>query len=131
MNMGTGTEEKKSARTQAREAFFLEFATTIRRELPDVPLMVTGGFRTRKGADAAVREEGCDLVGIARPAAVNPLLPKEVLLNVGMKEVDAAIRTQKPQPSWIMNMLGLRFLAAASDTVSCSLLDQACRQHWN
>ncbi|KAK8069733.1 hypothetical protein PG994_006349 [Apiospora phragmitis] len=42
--------QKKSERTKAREAFFLEFASAVRSEIGgDVPLMVTGGFRSRGG----------------------------------------------------------------------------------
>jgi hypothetical protein len=39
--------------TRAREAYFLEYATAIRR-VARMPLMVTGGFRTRAGMAAAL-----------------------------------------------------------------------------
>lgn len=118
----TDEVEKKSARSLAREAFFIEFATAIRREFPDVPLMVTGGFRSRQGADAAIREEGCDLVGIARPAAIHASLPKDTLMNPEVKDEDALIRIKKIQASWLMSKLGIKVVGAASDTVSPSAL---------
>jgi hypothetical protein len=34
----------KSERTLEREAYFLEFATEVRKRFPDLVLMVTGGF---------------------------------------------------------------------------------------
>ncbi|KAJ2967109.1 hypothetical protein NQ176_g9828 [Zarea fungicola] len=56
----------KSASTLAREAFFLDFALAIRSHFPGVPLILTGGFRTRAGMEAALREGACDIVGIGR-----------------------------------------------------------------
>lgn len=68
-------------KTSQRESFFLEFAKTIRETFPDVVLMVTGGFRTRVGMEEALKSGGCDIIGIGRPAAVIPRLPKEIILN--------------------------------------------------
>ncbi|KAH8194281.1 hypothetical protein TruAng_011554 [Truncatella angustata] len=117
MNTGIINDEKpKSERTKAREAFFLEFAHAIRREVPDVPLMVTGGFRTRQGLEAAVREGGCDLAGIGRPATINAVLPKEVIFNSAVKDEDATFNVKKIQPPWLMTKLGPKALGAAADS---------------
>jgi 2,4-dienoyl-CoA reductase-like NADH-dependent reductase (Old Yellow Enzyme family) len=72
---------RDAARTSARESFFLEFAHTVREAFPELALMVTGGFRTRVGMEAALNSGACDLIGIARPAAVLPSLPKDIILN--------------------------------------------------
>jgi 2,4-dienoyl-CoA reductase-like NADH-dependent reductase (Old Yellow Enzyme family) len=72
-------------KTSQRESFFLEFAKIVRETFPDLVLMVTGGFRTRVGMEKALKSGGCDLIGIGRPAAVVPRLPKEIILNI--KEV--------------------------------------------
>ena len=79
---------KKS--TFQRESFFLQFAQTIRDNFPKVVLMVTGGFRTRQGMELALQSGACDLIGIARPAAVLPRLPKEVILNTNEVPDDEA-----------------------------------------
>ncbi|KAK7591641.1 hypothetical protein V3481_006284 [Fusarium oxysporum f. sp. vasinfectum] len=75
----TGLHTAVKASTKAREAFFIDFANAIRSELPDVPIMLTGGFRTRQGMEAAVKGGSCDLVGLARPSVIDPALPKKVL----------------------------------------------------
>ncbi|KAF5710355.1 NADH oxidase [Fusarium mundagurra] len=75
----TGLHTTVKASTKAREAFFIDFANTIRSELPDVPIMLTGGFRTRQGMEAAVKGGSCELVGLARPSVIDPALPKKVL----------------------------------------------------
>jgi 2,4-dienoyl-CoA reductase-like NADH-dependent reductase (Old Yellow Enzyme family) len=38
----------------------------------DVPVMLTGGFRTRAEVDRALAAGVCDMVGVARPLAVRP-----------------------------------------------------------
>lgn len=98
--------DEKSDRTKAREAFFLEFAKAIRSSFPKVPLMVTGGFRTRQGMEAAVVEGGCDLVGIARPAALNPTLPNNIVFNSEVKAEEAKLFTKKVKVPWIMKQIG-------------------------
>lgn len=62
------------ASTRAREAFFLEYAEQMRSRV-DLPLMVTGGFRSRAGMDEALRSGATDVVGMARPLAIDPDLP--------------------------------------------------------
>jgi len=88
------TKEAKQSTLQ-RESFFLSFAQTIRSNFPKVVLIVSGGFRSRLGMEAALQSGGCDLIGLARPAAVLPRLPKEIILNESIKDEDAKV-TLKP-----------------------------------
>ncbi|WP_406028128.1 NADH:flavin oxidoreductase/NADH oxidase family protein [Nocardioides sp. NBC_00850] len=53
--------------TRAREAYFLDYARSVREAAGDVPLAVTGGFRSRSGMQDALTAGDCDLVGIGRP----------------------------------------------------------------
>ena len=64
--------------TRQREAYFLEYATAIRK-LAKMPLMVTGGFRTRAGMQAALAEGSTDLIGLGRPLCTEPDLPRRLL----------------------------------------------------
>lgn len=57
----------ESPSTRAREAYFLDYARSVRREAGAVPLAVTGGFRSRQGMEEALGAGDCDVVGIARP----------------------------------------------------------------
>ncbi|WP_410674150.1 NADH:flavin oxidoreductase/NADH oxidase family protein [Amycolatopsis sp. cmx-4-68] len=61
-----------AAGTRAREAYFLEYARTVRSLVGDVPLAVTGGFRSRAGMATAIADGECDVVGIGRPSATTP-----------------------------------------------------------
>ena len=64
-------------RTLAREAFFLEFATTI-ASVARMPIMTTGGIRRRAVADE-VLAGGIAVVGMASALAVAPDLPGDWL----------------------------------------------------
>ncbi|KAG5988464.1 hypothetical protein E4U54_004656 [Claviceps lovelessii] len=116
--MMTGqTSEKVPAKTLAREAFFLEFAHAIRGRFHGVPLMVTGGFRTRKGMEAAIRDGGCDIIGIGRPAVLNPWLPKNIIFNKEIADDDARLYTKSIAPSWLSRLLGMKSIMGAAETL--------------
>ncbi len=65
--------------TRKREAYFLEYAGVIREHAPDVPIMVTGGFRTASVMEDVVANGGCDVIGLARPFCVEPEFPRSLL----------------------------------------------------
>ncbi len=86
--------------TRAREAYFLEFAEKV-RALVKVPLMVTGGFRSRAGMNNAIHSGAVDLVGLARALALEPDLPTRLLggqdplhqvrpISTGIKMIDGS-----------------------------------------
>jgi hypothetical protein len=60
---------KAADSTRAREAYFLEYARTVRGLAGDIPLAVTGGFRSRTAMAEAVHAGECDVIGLGRPAA--------------------------------------------------------------
>ncbi|MCO4763385.1 MAG: 2,4-dienoyl-CoA reductase, partial [Myxococcales bacterium] len=122
-----GTYEKpamvgppKKASTQAREAYFLAFAAKARKAT-DVPLAVTGGFRSTAGMQDALDSGATDLIGLARPLAVYPDLPKHLFADpdyrvtlqrpsTGMKGLDAVFALDV---SWYERQIAL--LAAGKE----------------
>lgn len=107
----------KSARTAAREAFFLEFAHTVRERHPELVLMLTGGFRTRAGAEAAINDGACDLVGIGRPAAVDPKFPL-LLLDEQVPDEKAKLLLEKAPVPWYVSWLPRNLIGAGAESVS-------------
>ena len=96
--MGGGMQDALRSSTVSREAYFLEFAEKVRAAVK-VPLMVTGGFRTVAGMNAALRSGALDIVGLARLLAIDPDAPTALLqgrdssqqvrvINTGLKIVD-------------------------------------------
>ena len=66
-------DDQPKASTVKREAYFLEYAESVRQHT-DKPLIVTGGFRSSKGMSDALNSGACDFVGLARPFAVQTYL---------------------------------------------------------
>jgi 2,4-dienoyl-CoA reductase-like NADH-dependent reductase (Old Yellow Enzyme family) len=94
----TGATGEQKASTQLREAYFLDFAEKARAAV-STPLMVTGGFRSCAGMNAALRSGALDLVGLSRLLAVDPDAPAALLrgadspqrvrpITTGIKAVD-------------------------------------------
>ena len=77
--------------TRKREAYFIEYAHKM-RAATKVPLMLTGGFRTAAAMRAAIVDGVIDIVGIARPLAVEPDLPKRMLSGAADSALPIEIR---------------------------------------
>jgi 2,4-dienoyl-CoA reductase-like NADH-dependent reductase (Old Yellow Enzyme family) len=97
---GIDTEEPKNMApsTAAREAYFVDFAKATRAAVK-IPVMVTGGLRTRKAMLHAVESGAADVVGIGRPMCVDTDAPARIF-----KGEEALLRweqTLKLLPSWL------------------------------
>ncbi|KAF7555154.1 hypothetical protein G7Z17_g2389 [Cylindrodendrum hubeiense] len=119
--MFTGSEKPEStapsSRTAARESFFLDFAKQIRVRLPNLALIVTGGFQTRQGMEAALNENGCDMVGVGRPSIINPSLPVNLILNKEVAEADAKVYRRKFQTPWLVTRLLPKSVGAGVESI--------------
>ena len=85
-------QEKRKASTIAREAYFLEFAEKIREHV-QCKLMVTGGFRTAAGMNAALESGACDFIGMARPFAVEPDVTNRLIAGQDVRYAVDKIKT--------------------------------------
>lgn len=110
------TEPEAKQSTVQRESFFLEFAQIVRARFPKIVLMVTGGFRTRLGMEAALQSGGCDIIGIGRPAAILPKLPAEIILNTELTDQQATMKMKTIKIPWWAAMLPIRPLGASAKT---------------
>lgn len=63
------TEVRES--TRKREAYFIEYAQRI-KESAQIPVMITGGFRSREVMEQAIESGEVDIVGLARPLCTEP-----------------------------------------------------------
>lgn len=69
--------------TLQREAYFVDFAKAMKNEVK-IPLMVTGGFRSKSAMEQAVRAGAADVVGLGRPMCILPEAPKRLLGGMAM-----------------------------------------------
>ena len=65
------------ASTKQREAFFIDYAEKARK-VSQVPLIITGGFRSEQAMNDALNSGHLDFIGIARPLALMPDLPNKI-----------------------------------------------------
>lgn len=64
--------------TLAREAYFVDFALAMQARVT-VPLMVTGGFRSRAAMEQALAGGAADVIGLGRPMCLMTDAPKRLL----------------------------------------------------
>lgn len=69
---------KAKSSTQVREAYFIDYAEKAKTIL-SIPLVVTGGFRSNTAMAEALASQATDMIGIARPLAVDPELSNKLL----------------------------------------------------
>ncbi|WP_235297710.1 NADH:flavin oxidoreductase/NADH oxidase family protein [Portibacter marinus] len=63
-------KDKLRESTKIREAYFLEFAQKVRK-VSSLPLMITGGFRSRTFCNEVLKRGETDFIGMARPFLTN------------------------------------------------------------
>lgn len=90
--MNGANHEPKKDSTASREAYFLSFAEKVRAAV-DVPLMVTGGFRSAAGMEGALASGALDIVGLARLLAIDPEAPAALLQGRDSAQQVRAIKT--------------------------------------
>ncbi len=99
----------QKASTTAREAYFVDFAKTMRASLT-MPLMVTGGFRTRRAMNMALSQGAADVIGLGRPLCVDTAGPAKLL--AGADELDRWESKLKLLPPWLSFVGGLKMMRA-------------------
>lgn len=108
------------ASTRQREAYFLDYAATI-RQIAKMPLMVTGGFRTRAGIEQPLRNNACDVIGLARPLCTEPDFPKRLL----SRQTDEAPRFERT-----VRFSDMHWLSPASPIFLIKALNVLGQQGW-
>jgi tRNA-dihydrouridine synthase len=106
--------------TRIREAYFMDYADSI-RQVSRIPLMVTGGFRSRAAMKQALAEDHCDLVGIARPMCVDPDVPRKLLDGT----LDVC-----PRPEDTLKLAQTGFFSPASSNFLMQALNVFGAQGW-
>ena len=74
-------EQSIAASTRAREAYFVDFAEAMHKEV-SIPLMVTGGLRRLDAMKLALESGAADMIGIGRPMCVITDAPAQLLSGV-------------------------------------------------
>ena len=109
---------KVAASTSAREAYFVDFAKAMKAEIT-IPVMVTGGFRSRAAMDHALSTGAADVIGVGRPLCADPFAPSKLLGG------DASLVRWEDSlallPSWLQGLRGIKMVRA---------IDSFAVQYW-
>lgn len=103
-------EQGVAETTAAREAYFVDFARAMREHV-SIPLMVTGGFRSRSAMDQAIRSGAADLIGIGRPLCHQTDAIKRILNGTQMlPAMEKQLALFPPRLAWLRRFKTLRAL---------------------
>ncbi|MPV86845.1 oxidoreductase [Cardiobacteriales bacterium ML27] len=119
---------KTKQSTIEREAYFLDYARDIKAVL-NIPVMVTGGFRSALVMNNALSSGATDLIGMGRPFIVDPEFPTK-LLNGSIEMAPAVERDFPPAEelprnaalNWFCHQLALHGENGDSD-IAVSVID--------
>tara|TARA_B100001027_G_scaffold215893_1_gene190855 strand:+ start:4106 stop:5416 length:1311 start_codon:yes stop_codon:yes gene_type:complete len=102
--------ETRKESTIAREAYFLAYTEEIKKVI-DIPLMVTGGFRSRLAMETAINQGACEIVGIGRPLCSDPMSVKK-LLDRSIDVLPTFEKTLSIGPGWLSQRSPFRLIQA-------------------
>jgi len=69
---------RTSSKTKDREVYFLETASKFQK-VAKMPIMITGGFRSRDIMNHVIANGECDVIGLARPLCVDADVPNKLM----------------------------------------------------
>jgi 2,4-dienoyl-CoA reductase-like NADH-dependent reductase (Old Yellow Enzyme family) len=96
------------ASTLAREAYFVDFALAM-KEAVQVPLMVTGGFRSRAAMTEALARGAADVIGLGRPLCVAPDGSAQILAGAErLPTAEKGLHLFPPALGWLTRLKALR-----------------------
>ncbi|MEM1133440.1 MAG: NADH:flavin oxidoreductase/NADH oxidase family protein [Pseudomonadota bacterium] len=108
---GIEPEEKQAVAksTAAREAYFVDFAKAMQAKV-NVPLMVTGGFRSRDMMQQALEIGAADVIGLGRPMCLMTDAPRQLL--GGLEQLPRYEDGLGLVPDWLRFLKGLKMVKA-------------------
>lgn len=113
---------KASSDSSGGGPYFVEFAERAQSET-SVPLVVTGGFKTRAEAETSIAKGAVDMVGLARAMVLNPSLANNWL--TGTKDMPEFPRFEELPPGGITAWYTMLLTALGQDNESNFTLDLA------
>lgn len=127
MIMGqTGDRPAVKPSTLAREAYFIDYAVHLRSET-DIPMMLTGGFRTAAAMSEALNANAADVIGLGRTLCVEPDLPMRILRDgANALDVESGLGRQFWMPFYYEQIARL----GAGDQADPSADGQTCAKNF-
>lgn len=102
----------KKESTRIRECFFADFAEKVQALEADVPIQLSGGYRSRVGMADAIESGSTHLIGLGRAAVIEPDLPSKILLNERISDEEAIALPHQIQGLWLARMMPAKLVGA-------------------
>lgn len=102
----------KRSSTRIREAYFTEFADKVKGLKTDVPIQLSGGFRSRTGMADALASGECQLIGLGRSVVLEPELPAKVLLNPEYDDEGALAASHIVRGQWFSRLIPIKVVGS-------------------
>lgn len=102
----------KKESTRLREAFFTEFAERVQQIESNVPVQLSGGFRSRTGMADAIQSGACQMIGLGRTAVLQPTLPRDILLNPEIPDDQALGMPHQIRGLWLSRLAPAKVVGA-------------------
>lgn len=113
---------KASSDNAGNGPYFIGFAK-LARQLTGIPILVTGGFKQRDQAVAALESGSVDMIGLARAMVLNPDLANDWIRN--SNQIPEFPRFSTPPPGAITAWFTMRLTALGDDRESSFDMDLA------
>ena len=119
--MGVEATEVRES-TRRREAYFLEYAAAIKASA-NVPLMITGGFRSRDVMEQAISSGEIDMVGLARPLCTQPNISEQLIAQT-VDRIDDFENNLTLGDGWLGNNSSISLIKAINNVGAVSFYYQ-------
>ncbi|MCJ1231147.1 hypothetical protein MMC12_007823 [Toensbergia leucococca] len=104
---------KMSDSTRIREAYFTEFAERVQGLNSEVPIQLSGGFRSRTGMADAIDSGVCSLIGLGRTAVLQPDIPRALLLNPAAEDDVAFATSHIVKGQWFAHLIPVKVVGSS------------------
>ncbi|CAF9906994.1 MAG: hypothetical protein ALECFALPRED_003037 [Alectoria fallacina] len=113
-SFGTKSLEQAPKResTRIREAYFTDFAERVQGLNSNVPIQLSGGFRSRTGMADAIDSGICSLIGLGRSVVLQPDLPASVLLNPSVSDDEALAVPHIVKGQWLTKIIPVKVVGS-------------------
>lgn len=119
LGAGHEADQARAEATKRREAYFLEYASTL-RSAAKVTLAVTGGFRSRAVMQAALADGLLDVIGLARPLCTDT--------DIGRRLVEGTAEAARADERSLR--LGRGWFGPASPSATIRALNAQAQTAW-
>ncbi|KAA6410932.1 MAG: hypothetical protein FRX48_05242 [Lasallia pustulata] len=94
------------------KTYFTEFAERVQGLNSNVPIQLSGDFRSRVGMADAIQSGACQLIGLGRTAVLDPDISKSILLNPSVPDDVAFAPSHIVKGQWFAKLIPVKVIGS-------------------